>query len=450
MSIFGSMKTAVSGMNAQANKLSTVSDNIANVNTTAYKSASASFSSLILPSGGGNYNSGSVETNVSYSVTQQGDAISTSSGTDLSIRGAGFFVVQAADGSTVLTRAGDFTPDANGNLVNSAGYTLMGYSYASGAPAVVVNGFDGLVPINVNQNGLANSASTSGSFTGNLNSNATTVTDPKTLPSKNGKDGTTSVTVTSNTQKSSVVGYDKLGNTVMYDVYYTKTADATPGVTADPTATPPVAGVAATSGTWEVAVYRNADANTSSGGGTSFPYSSGPVATSTLTFDANGNMASGGNFTITDPTTAGSITMDLTKMTQKASTFASTGSTNGQAAAAVTGVTIDKNGVVYANYAKGDPKALYQIPLATVASPDKLSLLSGNVYQANADSGVTVTSFANSNGLGYIQSNSLEASNVDLAGQLTDMIQAQKSYTANSKVFQTGSDLLDVLVNLQR
>lgn len=443
MSIFGSMKTAVSGMNAQANKLSTVSDNIANVNTTGYKSASASFSSLILPSGGGNYNSGSVETNVSYSVTQQGDTISTSSNSNLSIQGAGFFVVQGADGSTVLTRAGDFTPDANGNLVNSAGYTLMGYSYASGAPAVVVNGFDGLVPINVNQSGLANSASTSGSFTGNLNSGATVVTAATTLPSTNG------ATVTTNTQKSSVVGYDKLGNTVMYDIYYTKTADAKPAVAADPAATPPIAASAATSGTWEVAVYRNADANTS-GSGSSFPYSSGPVATSTLTFDTSGNMASGGTFTINDPKTAGSIAMDLTKMTQKASAFASTGSTNGQAASPVTGVTIDKNGVVYANYAKGDPKALYQIPLATVASPDKLSLLSGNVYQANAESGVTVTSFANSNGLGYIQSNSLEASNVDLAGQLTDMIQAQKSFTANSKVFQSGSDLLDVLVNLQR
>ncbi len=430
MSIFGSMKTSVSGMNAQANKLSTVSDNIANVNTTAYKSATASFSSLILPSGGGSYNSGSVETNISYSVTQQGDAISTNSGTDLSIRGAGFFVVQGADGKTVLTRAGDFTPDANGNLVNSAGYTLMGYSYASGAPAVVVNGFDGLVPINVNQSGLANSASTSGSFTGNLNSGATVETDATKLPSAN------PTTVTANTQKSSVVAYDKLGNTVMYDIYYTKTQAA------DITASPP------TTDQWEVSVYRNADAAT--GTGSSFPYSSAPVATSTLTFDANGNMTSGGSFTITDPKTAGSITMDLTKMTQKASAFASTGSTNGQAAAAVTGVTIDKNGVVYANYAKGDPKAIYQIPLATVASPDKLTLMSGNVYEANADSGVTVTSFANSNGLGYIQSNSLEASNVDLAGQLTDMIQAQKSYTANSKVFQTGSDLLDVLVNLQR
>ncbi|OEC95992.1 MULTISPECIES: flagellar hook protein FlgE [unclassified Rhizobium] len=440
MSIFGSMKTAVSGMNAQANKLSTVSDNIANVNTTGYKSASTSFSSLILPSGGGNYNSGSVETNVSYSVSQQGDTVSTSSSSDLSIQGAGFFVVQGADGKTVLTRAGDFTPDANGNLVNSAGYTLMGYSYASGAPAVVVNGFDGLVPINVNQSGLANEASTSGSFTGNLNSNATTVTASSTvaLPSTGYTGSSNTATVTTDTQKSSVVAYDKLGNSVMYDVYYTKIANA------DSTATPP------TSGQWEVTVYRHDDANTS--GSSSFPYSSAPVGTTQLTFDANGNQSidNKGVFNIVDPKTGGTISMDLTKMTQKASDFASTGSTNGQAAAAVTGVTIDKNGVVYANYAKGDPKAIYQIPLATVASPDKLTLLSGNVYQANADSGVTVTSFANSNGLGYIQSNSLEASNVDLAGQLTDMIQAQKSYTANSKVFQTGSDLLDVLVNLQR
>ncbi len=442
MSIFGSMKTAVSGMNAQANKLSTVSDNIANVNTTGYKSASASFSSLILPSGGGSYNSGSVETNVSYSVTQQGDAISTNSGTDLSIRGAGFFVVQGADGKTVLTRAGDFTPDANGNLVNSAGYTLMGYSYASGAPAVVVNGFDGLVPINVNQNGLASEASTTGTFKGNLNSNATVVTGSSVaLPSKANTDASTGGTgstppVTTNTQKSSVVAYDKLGNSVMYDVYYTKISGA------DSTA--------ATSDQWEVAVYRHADANTS--GSSSFPYSAAPVGTTTLTFDANGNQVADGKgvFNIVDPKTGGTIQMDLTGMTQKATDFSSTGSTNGQAASPVTGVTIDKSGVVYANYKTGDPKAIYQIPLATVASPDKLTLMSGNVYQANADSGVTVTSFANSNGLGYVQSNSLEASNVDLAGQLTDMIQAQKSYTANSKVFQTGTDLLDVLVNLQR
>jgi flagellar hook protein FlgE len=77
-------------------------------------------------------------------------------------------------------------------------------------------------------------------------------------------------------------------------------------------------------------------------------------------------------------------------------------------------------------------------------------LQSGNVYSANGESGVTITGFPQSGQFGYIQSSALEESNVDLASELTNMIEAQKSYTANSKVFQTGSDLMDVLVNLQR
>ncbi len=120
MSIFGSMKTAVSGMNAQANRLSTVADNIANVNTTGYKSVSTSFSSLVLPSSGGNYNSGGVQSSVRQSVSDQGDISYTTSGTDLAISGDGFFIVQGADGTPVLTRAGDFTKDDEGNLVNAA------------------------------------------------------------------------------------------------------------------------------------------------------------------------------------------------------------------------------------------------------------------------------------------------------------------------------------------
>jgi flagellar hook protein FlgE len=143
------MKTAVSGMNAQANRLSTVSDNIANVNTSGYKAVSTAFSSLVLPSGSGNYNSGGVTTTVRQAVSDQGDISYTTSGYDLAISGDGFFIVQGADGVPVLTRAGDFTKDDSGNLVNSAGFTLMGYPWGSSAPAVVVNGFDGLVPINV-------------------------------------------------------------------------------------------------------------------------------------------------------------------------------------------------------------------------------------------------------------------------------------------------------------
>jgi flagellar hook protein FlgE len=142
--------------------------------------------------------------------------------------------------------------------------------------------------------------------------------------------------------------------------------------------------------------------------------------------------------------------MDLSGFTQLASDFAGTGTPNGQAASPVKDVTIDKDGTVYAKYADGTSKPLYRVPLATVASPDNMTLMSGNVYSANGTSGVTVTGFPQTNGFGSIQAGALESANVDLAGELTEMIESQRSYTANSKVFQTGSDIMDVLVNLKR
>ncbi|WP_160011610.1 flagellar hook protein FlgE [Rhizobium sp. 18055] len=429
MSIFGSMKTAVSGMNAQANRLSTVADNIANVNTTGYKSVSTAFSSLVLPSSSGNYNSGGVQTSVRQSVSAQGDISYTTSGYDLAISGDGFFIVESPDGVPVLTRAGDFTTDDEGNLVNGAGFKLMGYSYDSGAPAVVVNGFSGLVPVNVAQSGLTAIASTSGTFSGNLDSGAEIATG--NLPADN------ATPMTADTKQISMVGYDKLGNTVQYDFYFTKTAVTTP-----PPATPDPAS------TWDVTVYRHADA--ASGSSTSFPYSSAAVGGGTMEFDAEGNLVSGDSLTLTDPITTGVIDMDLSGFTQLASDFAGKGTPNGQAASPVDSVTIGKDGTVSAMYADGTSKALYRIPLATVASPDNLTLMSGNVYSANGTSGVTVTGFPQTNGFGTIQSGAIESSNVDLAGELTEMIESQRSYTANSKVFQTGSDIMDVLVNLKR
>lgn len=339
----------------------------------------------------------------------------------MAIQGEGFFVVQDAAGTPYLTRAGDFSPDANGNLVNAAGYSLMGYSYGSGSPSVVVNGFDGLVPINTESQGLTAVASTTASFSGNLDSTAAVATG--NLPASN------TAPVTTDTKKTSLIAYDTQGNKVQYDFYYTKTA-------AD---------------TWDVSVYRGSDAAT--GGTSSFPYSSAAVGSGTLVFDSSGKITSGGTLAISDPNAVSGtqdIAVDISGFSQLAASFGATGKADGQAPSAVNKVTVGTDGTVTAQYADGTSKPLYRIPLANVASPDNLTVLSGNVYSANGQSGVTVTGFPQSSGLGYIQAGALEESNVDLAGELTTMIQAQKSYTANSKVFQTGSDLMDVLVNLVR
>jgi flagellar hook protein FlgE len=303
----------------------------------------------------------------------------------------------------------------------------MGYSYDTGSPSVVVNGFSGLVPINVAQNGLTAIASSAGSYEGNLNSKDDPIVTPaipaSTFPN---------TANTTSSEKSSVIGYDSQGNAITYDVYFTKTG----------------------ANQWDVAVYNHADASTA--GDSPFPYSKAPVGKGTATFDANGQMTTTGTvgpgkpLVITDPVSGQKISMDMSKFTQLAANFTATGDINGQAPNPVKDVKIGPDGTVSAEYSDGSSKPLYRIPLATVASPDNLTLHSGNVYSANGQSGVTVTGFPQDGGFGTLQSGALEESTVDLASELTDMIEAQKTYTANSKVFQTGSDLMDVLVNLQR
>ncbi|MEN9894479.1 MAG: hypothetical protein RIR97_331, partial [Pseudomonadota bacterium] len=98
MSLFGMMRTSVSGMNAQASRLGTVSDNIANSGTTGYKRSSTEFSTLVLASGGSDYNSGGVESKIRYSITQQGALEYTSSNSDLALQGGGFFIVRDPSG----------------------------------------------------------------------------------------------------------------------------------------------------------------------------------------------------------------------------------------------------------------------------------------------------------------------------------------------------------------
>ena len=420
MSLYGMMQTGASGMNAQANRLSTVADNIGNANTTAYKKASVQFSSLILPGSSSSYNSGAITTDVRYSITQAGPLEFTSSATDLALDGDGFFIVKDSNEIPYLTRAGSFIPDGDGNLVNAAGFTLLGYDYASGVPAPVVNGFDGLVPVNISSGSLTANPSSIGEFAANLDASEAIVA-PADLPSTNSP-------TADYTHKSSLVVYDNLGKEVLLDFYYTKTA-------AD---------------TWEVAVYDRADATA----GTSFPYSSAALATETLVFDPANNgllhAASPTDISLTVPGGTG-LTIDLANMTQLNYSFTvQNADVNGNAPSAVTGVEIAEDGTIYAQYENGELEPLYRIALATVSSADKLRPLAGNVYSQGVDSGVITTGFAGSGSFGKIISGALESSNVDLAQELTDMIASQRSYTANSKVFQTGSDLMDVLVNLKR
>jgi flagellar hook protein FlgE len=419
MSLYGMMRTGVSGMNAQSNRLSTTADNIANSSTNGYKRAKAEFSSLVLPSTPGAYNSGGVTTSIRYAITDQGALQYTTSISDLAVNGNGMFVVQDSAGNSFMTRAGSFVPNGKGELVNAAGFILMGYDASSGVPTATTNGFEGLVPVSLSQNELNATPSTEGSMSLNLPALAEDLSTGD-VPSDN-------LATSKYTAKSSMQVYDDLGGQIVLDIYFTKTG-------AD---------------TWEVAVYNKADAGANGG----FPYSSAALATETLTFDPTT-----GDYTSTSPTSVSltipggqPFTIDLENATQLKADYTLFDSwSNGNAPSSIEQITIDGDGILYAQYGDGTTKALYRIPLATTRSDDMLTVLPGNVYRPSNESGSVLVGFPEDGTFGSVVSGALENSNVDIADELTSMIEAQRSYTANSKVFQTGADLMDILVNLKR
>jgi len=540
MSLYGMMRTGVSGMSAQSTRLGTVADNIANSGTNGYKRASVEFSSLVIPNSGTSYTSGGVATKIRYAISQAGNLQYTTSTTDLAIKDKGFFVVQNSGGQPFLTRFGSFVPDAEGRLVNAAGFYLMGYSYANGVPSPVANGFAGLEVIKISGQEMQAAATTRVQYSATLPYTAPAV-PAANLPSTNSAGAQF-------TNKTSLVVYDNVGQEVLLDVFFTRTSVGTPPTTAagpavggysaattniangannaftfagftglpwqngdrasftvdidgtavdvtgtyngttwsfvpnNPGAVPAgvaitydtsgadlVVDVANTSGaaidveingftsttpvamvpdTWEASIFYQPNAAAS----TSFPYSQPPLVAATLQFDNTGKLIGSGmlNIDLTD-LNGEMIELDISSMTQLATSFTQgDAKTNGNGPAAIEDIMIGNDGTVFAKYANGATKALYKVPLATVQSPDQMQVLPGNVFSAGLDSGNVQIGFPNEGSLGSIVAGAIENSNVDIAEELTNMIESQRNYTANSKVFQTGSDLLDVLVNLKR
>jgi flagellar hook protein FlgE len=413
MSIMGA---SVSGMNADTNWLSTISQNVANANTTGYKNVQTEFSTLVDQSSNVTENVTGVTTSLRALNALQGSVVGTSTSTDLAVQGKGFFVVSDSSGALYLTRNGSFVPDAAGNLVNAAGYYLMGYNVQNGQANASANSLTGLAKVNVVTAGQAASATTSGTLTANLPSTATAVAAAK-LPSTNSAGA-------QYTDKTSLITYDNLGGAHTIDIYLTNTG----------------------ANAWEVTAY---DASGAAAGG-GFPYSSGPLVTQTLDFSAtSGSLSSGSPLSIPIPN-GQTMSLDLSQMTQLATGFSVTAATaNGNPPGSSTGVSIAKDGTLSFQFSNGATRPGYDIPLADVASPDNLTSVNGDAFLANYNSGPAHVGTAGSGAFGTISSSSLENSTVDIATELTDMIQAQSAYQANSKVFQTGADILQVLNGLK-
>ena len=434
MTISSSLSASVAGLNANATRLATISDNIANSGTFGYKRVVTEFSNLVTAGnrGAGTYSAGGVRAGTARLVEERGDLIGTSKALDLAIAGRGMFPVMqevelGSSGGRALymTRTGSFSLDADGVLKTDTGLVLMGWpADANGAiPSFPRDTMAGLQPIVINANQAVGNPTTRIGFGVNLPATMTVAGSTATPP------------------PLSVEYFDNLGISRTLEMTFV-----------------PVVPVTGSSNQWTMQMRDSASGNAL-------------VGAFTVTFDATrgGGGAlqsvvpvSGGTY---DPvagelnvTVAGgpmSVAIgrlgDTSGMTQLSDTFLPVSVTkNGSPVGTLTTLEVDKNGFVNATYDTGFTRVLYQIPLVDVPNPNGLTALSNQTYQASPDSGSFFLWDAGSGPTGSVEGYSREGSKTDVAAELTALIQTQRAYSSNAKVIQTVDEMLQETTNIKR
>lgn len=421
MSLTGALSSAISALSAQSQSLSMISDNIANSDTTGYKTTSAMFDALVTASSNTtSYASGGVTVAGRANISQQGLLAATSNATDVAIQGSGFFVVTSATsgGVTSYTRNGAFTINNVGYLENNGSY-LEGWRTDADGNVVGSESASNLSAINTQIASTSGSATTKTTIAANLPSDA----------------------ATGDTYTSSMTVYDSLGAANTMQITWTKTgSNAWSASFANPTST--------------------SDTTTATG------TASGTIA---ITFNSDGSLAS----TSPDPATVSitgwtdgaadsTITMDLGTVgaTDGLTQYASGETTpavnvtsidsDGLSYGKLSSVSIGKNGVVDATYSNGETIAIYKIAVATFADPNGLSAASDGLYSATVTSGNASLQASGENGAGTIYGSELESSTTDTSSQFSSMISAQQAYSAASQVISTVNKMYDTLISAMR
>lgn len=340
------------------------------------------------------------------SVTQNfndGTVSTTDNGLDVAISDNGFFRLVDGSGAVYYSRNGEFSLNADRQLVNSSGYVVTGYA-ASGNPATIQQGADP-VALTIPSQGLSASATTSGSMVMSLTSSATSV-------------GTTAFDPDDSSTYSfsqPLTTYDSLGNPHNVSLYFAKTED----------------------NTWEVYSVDN-----SNGDGT-------VNDVGTLNFDTNGQLTGTDTFSINmaalngAPAQTFNLSFEGTRQ-QYASSSVSSQTQDGYSAGDLTSYTINDDGTISGTYSNGKTQLLGQIVLANFANPQGLQSDGNNLWSAT--SGQAIVGPA---GSGTLTSGALESSNVDLSQELVNMIVAQRNYQSNAQTIKTQDAILQTLVSLR-
>ena len=414
--MIASLYAGISGLSANATAMTVIGDNIANVSTTAFKGNRSHFANVLSSSLGSVSPTGNVGRGVEFWGTNarwtQGSLENSSNPTDLAINGKGFFMVQDGSGSNFYTRAGSFTFDKEGYLVNPDGLKLQGYQ-------IDVDGNIGAIESVYipGERISAPSATTEFNFDLNLSAGAEV-----------GSTYTTSQTV-----------YDSLGNAVPVTFTFTKTGNGAWSVGGTVPLTAGLANAVTIGGAASMAITFNAD------GTMATPAAPDKIVAITLTNGAaNLSMAWDMFSDGTPPVSHGDVTGFAT---DSGTTFQYQ---DGYPAGTLRSISVDEQGVVTATYSNGEMTPMFQVALADFPSYDGLSKMGNNLYAASMASGQALPSTAGTGRLGNISPQSLEMSNVDLAEEFVKMITTQRAFQANSRVITTSDEILQELINIKR
>lgn len=431
--MLSSLYTGVSGMSANGTSLSVTADNISNLNTVGFKKSTIAFGDVLSQtiSGSMQVGRGVLISDITPLFTQ-GSLETTENVLDLAIDGEGFFVV--TDGSTqYYTRAGQFTLDEDGRIVNSDGLVLQGYVVDSSGN---ISGTIGDLEVSGAMSGAKSTEKAE--IAVNLDSEATVPSAAFTLDG-NG-DGTIDDPKNYNSS-TTVTLYDSQGGDHQVTLYFVKTAEnawEVHYVYADP-ANPGELAESATGA--QALTFGEGGALTDDNSGTAIEFDFGTAVTNPQSVYFNYGTGTG-------EATAGDG-MDGT--TQYASDFSVINVTqDGYSAGSLKNITISEDGTITGFFTNGQTKEIGQVALARFISSSNLIREGRNLYTAYSTSGQALIGLPETSGLGRLLSNTLELSNVDLAEEFVNMITAQRGFQANSKVITTTDELLQELVNLKR
>ena len=443
MSLYGALFTGVTGLNAQTQSMAMISDNIANVNTVGYKRTTARFNTLVTDSGSEKtFSLAGVRASAFRTIGQQGQIVTTNSDTDIAISGNGFIVVNSRSdgtGTMLFTRAGSFSPDSTGNLRNSGGTFLQGWALdANGNIPAASADLSSLTTVNVTQFSGTAAATTNLEVGTNLDSSQAIYAGAYAV--NNMAAGTVSPRFFRN-----FIIYDSLGTAHEMTIAYLKTAANTWATEMYAANSTEVTAGATALASGNLIFNGDATLDADNAGSTAGTYNA-------ITGDLTGSAA----IAWTNGSSASTITIDwgsnnlANGLTQFASNYnVAFVNQNGASVGLLNGVSIDEDGFVIASFSNGQNQAVYKLPLTTFADPSSLDPKEGNTYAETNKSGSFNLRQAGNGGAGFFVASALEASNVDIAQEFTDMIITQRAYSANTRVITTADEMLEELIRLR-